>query len=273
MLEDTFLAREPVFTLGELVGHLAGSEPLEPVRPDLAAPRLLARWEREGRVVRIRPDLYAAVRAGRDAERLQPWPFLVGTKLAPDAVVSHHSALDFWGISYSMWFEVVYSASRPPPRTSYGAMLYRGVRFHERLIESGQQHFGVAEERYAGGMARVTTIERTLVDLLASPDLGGSWEEIWRSMARADNIDVATVAAYCEVLGADAALRTKVGFFLDQHRDQWGVGDPDLAPFRPSPAHEPHRLDPTGSRACRLVQDWNLTVPIQLLERSWAAFH
>ena len=270
MVEDTFLAREPVFTLGELVGHLAGSEPTQ---PDLAARRLLARWEQDGCAVRLRPDLYAVVPDGIAPDRFQPMPDLVATKLAPDATVSHHSALDFWGISYSMWFEVVYSASRPPPVTSYGAMLYRGVRFHERLIASGHQHFGAVEERYAGGMVRVTTLERTLVDLLASPDLGGSWEEIWRSMARADSIDPATVAAYCDVLGADAALRTKVGFFLDQHRDQWGIEDSDLAPFRPSIGREPHRLDPVTTQPCRLAGSWNLTVPVHLLELSWSELH
>ena len=103
----------------------------------------------------------------------------------------------------------------------------------ERLIESGHQHFGVVEQSYAGGTVRVITIERTLVDILADPDPGGSWDEIYQSLTRADSIDVAAAAAYCQVLDGGPVLRAKVGFFLDQHRGLWGIDASDLDPFRP----------------------------------------
>ena len=48
-------------------------------------------------MVVVRPGLFAVVGEGRDPERFQPMPDLVSTKMAPDAVVSHHSALDFLG--------------------------------------------------------------------------------------------------------------------------------------------------------------------------------
>ena len=194
---------------------------------------------------------------------------LVATKMAPDAVVSHHSALDYWGISYSMWFDEVYSATNPAPSMVYGAMYYRGVRFPERLVESGNQHFGVAEESYAGGTVRVTTMERTLVDLLANPDFGGSWDEIWQSVGRADSIDVETVAAYCQMVDGGAALRAKVGFLLDQHRDEWGIEDDDLAPFRPPAGCAPVYLDPAPHPRCHYVREWHLMAPAEVLERKW----
>ena len=65
-------------------------------------------------------------------------------------------------------------------------MYYQGVRFPQRLIASGNQHFGVVEQTYADGTVRVATIERTLVDILAEPDYGGSWDEIYQSLTRAD---------------------------------------------------------------------------------------
>ena len=201
-----------MFTRSDLVAYLEGRGVAV---PSVEACRLGEQWRDEGLVVAVRPDLYAVVNRGRDPERFQPMSDLVATKMAPDAVVSHHSALDYWGISYSMWFDEVYSATNPAPSMVYGAMYYRGVRFPERLVESGNQHFAVAEESYAGGTVRVTTMERTLVDLLANPDFGGSWDEIWQSVARADSIDVETVAAYCEMVDGGAALRAKVGFLLD----------------------------------------------------------
>ena len=261
-----FLEREPVFTGSDLVAYLEGGGVAD---PGVEAGRLGAQWRDEGRVVVVRPDLYAVVNRGRDPERFQPMSDLVATKMAPDAVVSHHSALDYWGISYSMWFDAVYSATDPPPSMVYGAMYYRGVRFPERLIESGNQHFGVAVESYAGGTVRVTTMERTLVDVLVNPDFGGSWDEIWQSVARADSIDVGTVFAYCQMVDGGAALRAKVGFLLDQHRDEWGIDDDDLAPFRPAGFAEPFPLDPAPHSRCRYVREWNLMAPVEVVERQW----
>ena len=196
MDHETFLAVEPVFTGSELAAYLADHGESDPFH---AAHCLEEGWVRAERVVVVRPGLFAVVADGIDPERFQPMPDLVSTKMAPDAVVSHHSALDFWGISYSMWFDAVYSATEPQPPLAFRAMRYRGVRFPQRLIDSGNQHFGVVTRTYADGTVRVTGMERTLVDVLADPDYGGSWDEIYQSVTRADQIDVATVAAYCQL--------------------------------------------------------------------------
>ena len=88
-------------------------------------------------------------------------------------------------------------------------------------------------ETYADGVVRVTGMDRTLVDVLADPDYGGSWDEIYQSVTRADQIDVETVAAYCQLRDGGPALRAKVGFFLDQHRGLWGIDNCELDQFRP----------------------------------------
>ena len=43
---------------------------------------------------------------------------------------------------------------------------------------AGSSIFGVVEKDYAGGTVRVTTMERTLVDVMAIPRLVGTWDEI-----------------------------------------------------------------------------------------------
>ena len=264
---ETFLAIEPVFTGSELAAFLAGHGVTHPVEE---ARRLEERWVRAGRVVAVRPDLFAVVSDGIDPARFQPMPSLVATRMAPDAVVSHHLALDFWGISYSLWFDAVYSATDPAPPMVYGAMYYRGVRFPQRLIESGSQHFGVVEQTYADGTVRVTTMERTLVDVLADPDYGGSWDEIYLSVTRADTIDVEAVAAYCQLRDGGPALRAKVGFFLDQHRELWGITAGDLDQFRPpGPRAKKFVFDTFPRKRTHYVEDWNLVVPVEVVERQW----
>lgn len=264
---ETFLDIEPVFTGSELAAFLAARGVARPVE---TARRLEERWLRAGRVVAVRPGLFAVVSDGRDPDRFQPMPSLVATKMAPDAVVSHHAALDFWGISYSLWFAAVYSATDPAPPMFYGRMRYRGVRFPKRLIASGDQHFGVVEQTYADGTVRVTGMERTLVDTLADPDYGGSWDEIYPSLNRADSIDVETVATYCELRDGGPDLRAEVGFFLDQHRELWGITAGDLDLFRPPrQPGGPYHLDPADVPRPCFVDAWNLVVPVAVLERQW----
>ena len=81
-------------------------------------------WVRAVRVV-VRPGLFAEVGEGRDQARFQPMPDLVSAKMTPDAVVSPHSALWFFGISYLMWFDAVYSATEPALSLAFRAMRYR----------------------------------------------------------------------------------------------------------------------------------------------------
>ena len=263
--DETFLGREPVFTRGELTACLAAEGV---ALPRLAARRVLSRWRWEGRVVEIRSGLYAVVPDGLDPATVQPMPFLVASKMAPDAVVSYHAAMDYWGCSYSMWFVYAYSATRPPPDTSYKTARYRGVKFHERLTATGNEQFDVVEKPYAGGTVRVASLERTLVDVLAVPSLGGDWSGIWQCLSLADTVDVDMVAAYCALLDSPF-LGAKVGFFLDQHRDLWDIDDDDLAVFRPPTRHEPYRFDDVNRQPCQLVKEWNLVVPTSVLEQSW----
>ena len=107
---ESFLGVEPVFTGSELVAYLAECGEADPFH---AARRLEEGWVRAGRVVVVRPGLFAVVADGIDPARFQPMPTLVATKMAPDAVVSHHLALDHWGISYSLWFDAVVWSDTP----------------------------------------------------------------------------------------------------------------------------------------------------------------
>ena len=51
------------------------------------------------------------------------------------------------------------------------------------------------EVPHAGEQARVTTLERTLADVLDKPDKSGGWEEIWRSLEMAEFFDLDVIRA------------------------------------------------------------------------------
>jgi predicted transcriptional regulator of viral defense system len=125
----------------------------------------------------------------------------------------------------------------------------------------------VAEQRHAGGVVRVATLERTLVDVLDAPDKGGGWEELWRSLEMVEFFDLDAVTDYALKLGCSLTV-ARLGFYLEQHRDALMVEDRHLEVLRPHAPTQPRYLD-SKRESGRLVSDWNLVVPNRVLEKTW----
>jgi predicted transcriptional regulator of viral defense system len=126
---------------------------------------------------------------------------------------------------------------------------------------------GVLVRPHAGGEVRVTALERCLVDLLHAPEQGGGWEEIWRSLEMVEFFDLDAVVEHALRLRS-ALTVARVGFFLEQHREEWMVQEKHLEPLlRRAPA-QPRYLSPRRE-AGKLVARWNLVVPEYVLQRRW----
>jgi predicted transcriptional regulator of viral defense system len=228
---------------------------------------LLARYCASGRLVRIRRGLYAVVPHGVDPDRFSVDPYLVATKMAPDAVVAYHAALQFHGKAYSLWSRFHYLMHRRA-RPS----IFRGMEFVPAQVPAAVRNLpesggGVIERRHAGGVVRVTTLERTLIDVLDAPRKTGGWEEIWRSLEMVEFFDLAAVIDYASKLGS-ALTAARAGFFLEQHRDELMVEDRHLEQLRPLAPTQPRYFDARRQRG-KLVPQWNLIVPQRISERTW----
>ena len=260
----TFFRRHPVFTGQELAAHLAS-------RGEVGArtqEALLAYYSRTGRLVRVRRGLYGVIPPGSDPGSYPVDPYLIAARLTRDSVLSHHTALEYHGRAYSVWQHFIYSASRPIRPLTFRSQVFRGAQFPAALRRAGAEHFGVLESERGGVPVRVTSLERTLVDVLDRPDLAGGWEEVWRSLESVEFFDLDLVVRYTLLL-KNATTCAKVGFFFDQHRDALMVGERHLKALRDARPRQPHYMDRTRRTRGRLVEDWNLVVPDEVVERSW----
>ena len=98
-----FFAVHPVFTRKEFTTLLDAGDIASPN----AVTTLLQHHIRSGRLLLLRPGLYAVVQPGTDAAH---WPvdmFLLSSRLTDDAVISHHSALELLGYSYTTQQRVI----------------------------------------------------------------------------------------------------------------------------------------------------------------------
>ena len=263
---DSFFRRHPVFTREELAEHLSNGGHVGARTQE----SLVAYHTRTGRLVRVRRGLFAVIPPEANGETYPIDPYLVASRLTPDSVLSYHTALELHGRAYSVWQHLTYLASRPVEQLTFRSHVYRGARFPEVLVRLGKEDFGVSTMERAGMSLRVTGLERTLVDVLDRPRRSGGWEEIWRSLESVEFFDLDKIVEYVLLLG-NATTASKVGFFLDQHRESLMVAESHLAALRSQRPRQPHYVDRRTSGNGSLVTEWNLVVPTELVERSWAA--
>lgn len=260
----SFLRSHPVFTVDEFDEYLKSrGEPGGRTRE-----RLLDYYQSARRIVRVRRGLYVSVPDEGDADHLMVDPYLIASRVTPDAVVAYHSALSFFDRAYSVRTEITYASARPRARFAFANSTFRGTRFPVALLEAEEEHFAVGTRERDGLPVRVTSLERTLVDVFDRPHLSGSWEEIWRSLAAVEFYELDVVLAYARLLD-NATTAAKVGFFLEQHAETLMVDDAHLKALRamrPSHAHYFERGQRDGGR---LIPEWNLIVPEEILGQAW----
>lgn len=249
-----FTATHPVFRVEDFVAAHAGAGE----RSASTSLTLLKRGVVSGRYLHLRRGLYAVVPPGVAPERAEVDPFLLASAHTPDAVVAFHAALELHGRAYSTWNRLhVWTLHRSKPWT------WRGVEIIPVLeTVEGATGPGTVTRPHAGGVVRVTTLERTLVDVLDQPDKGGGWEEILRSVAMIEFVDVDAVVA--EALGRGRALTAaRVGWVLGLRLEAWNVEEEVLAVLRARRPTTPTYLDASRSPG-RLDPTWNLIVPAPL---------
>jgi predicted transcriptional regulator of viral defense system len=259
-----FFGLNPVFTKTEFAARTVADKTASRRTVD----SLLAYHVRMGRLLRLRRGLYAVAGPGASSGAHPVDSFLVAAKLADDAVLAYHTALEFHGKAYSVHERLSYltaSAARP---FQFRSQTFRSVPFPRALVARGQGLFEVKTLERAGVGIRVTSLERSLVDVLDRPDLGGGWEEVWRSLELVEFFDLDRVIEYALLL-ENATTAAKVGLFLEQHRDVLMVEDKHLQPLRERRPRSPHYLERQQKKASRLVADWNLIVPQRILDRAW----
>ena len=260
-----YFAAHPVFRLEDFAAaHQAGDE----LKPSSSLASVKQHAD-AGTLLRVRRGVYAVVPRGQTPETVVVDPYVLATHLAPDAVVAYHGALQFHGRAHSLTRRVPFLTS-----TRAKPFDFRGTAFIPVPVPPPLRTFpdlggGVLEKMRDGASVRVTSLERTLVDVLDAPRHGGGWEEIWRSLESVEFFDLDAVIEYAFKL-ASAVTVAKVGFYLEQHREALMVEDQHLERLRAGAPRRPMYLERGKREPGKLLSRWNLVVPERVLNRTWA---
>jgi len=257
METSSFLQTHRVFSLDEAV------RALDPAGGRKAVLERLKYAVRRGKVKPLARGVYASIPPDADPATFQPDPFLAVAALRPDAVFSHHSALELLGVAHSLWRRCTAYSSRRPEHFALDGIDLHLLSHPEALVRQGSTDLGTRSVHRFDRALRMTGPERTLIDGFRQPDRAGGLAELVESAA---GFSVLELPLLFELLHAyrRKVLWAAVGWFLDMYRETLFVGDEDLARIEQHVPKAPQYLA-RDQRGGVLVRRWNLIVPDALV--------
>lgn len=258
-----FFAEKPVFTSVEFAEAFQG-------KGERANQALLDYHVGAGNLIRVRRGLYAVVPATSSADRFIANPLLVAGKITVDSIISHHSALRFYGVAQSIRRIVTFTTKHKDTKAfEFQGSIFQPVLTPKLLLEAGKADTLVSAEDYQGGRIKVTSIERTVVDCIDRFDIAGGLEEVLRSCDNFLALDELELVRYLKLLGSRTTI-AKVGFFVE------AIGlvrNPDMMELLRDQLPKAPTYLFRDDRQGKLVKRWNLIVPVSIIEKSWEKSH
>ncbi len=219
------------------------------------AAQTLARWNRQGWIRRVRRGLYVPVpvtasrmdRVIEDAWILIPEVF--GSAYVGGATAAHH-----WDLTEQLFRTLFVFTTRPVRDTD---QTIEGVPFSVHHIPD--DHFFGTRSVWRGGVkVQVSDVDRTVVDLLNAPGIGGGGRHVAECVAayfQRDDANGDRLIEYAERLGNGAVFK-RLGFLAEWLHAPEALLEACRARLTKGNA----RLDP-AIPAGRLVRRWRLWVP------------
>lgn len=171
----------------------------------------MASMVRSGKVVKIRNGLYAQI---DNFGVPLTTKFEIASKINDESFVSHHSALEYYGVANQVFNTLTVGSKR-----KFNDFSFDDVDYTRQAVKDYTQVIYIVT---AG--VRVATLERAVVDCIDNIDLGGGIDELLNALEQIRVLDENKLA---EILQAynKVILYQKVGFILEQYKDKYMLSD------------------------------------------------
>lgn len=180
---------------------------------EAAARSALKRLIRSGQVLKIRQNMYTCVsgeNGGPVANRFQ-----IASAVTESSFVSHHSAMEYYGVSDQVFYEVYVGS----------AIHFRNFEFDGYMYHCVSSNFsdGVVSPEYSGGIS-VTDRERTVIDSIRDVDHIAGPEEVIENISCMKMLNEKKLFHYLELYD-NQFLFQKTGYLLQREQKQLGISD------------------------------------------------
>lgn len=171
----------------------------------------MASMVRSGKVVKIRNGLYAQI---DNLGVPLTTKFEIASKINDDSFVSHHSALEYYGVANQVFNTLTVGSKR-----KFNDFSFDDVDYTRQAVKDYTQIIYIVT---AG--VRVATLERAVVDCIDNIDLGGGIDELLNVLEQIRVLDENRLAEILQSYNK-VILYQKVGFILEQYKDKYMLSD------------------------------------------------
>ena len=233
------LLKKPVFTVADVNLYYNNMD---------SARSAIKRLMKEDLVSKIRSNLYTCISGETGAPVANR--FQIASNITSSSYVSHHTAMEYLGITNQIYYDVYVSSETSFRDFDYDGYTYRYV--HSKFKD------GVESPSLSGGV-RITNIERTLVDCIKNMNKIAGFEEILQNIESIKHINENRILEYLSIY-SNQFLYKNVGFFLCLYKDKMNLSDNffDKCKLNVGNSKRYLALDYANGQ---YDKDWNLIIP------------
>jgi predicted transcriptional regulator of viral defense system len=230
--------------------------------PRVKAAQALAAWAKQGWLQRVGSGVYVPVglgMLGSEQAVADAWK-LIPALFGP-AYVGGRTAAEHWDLTEQLFRDIVVFTARP---IRVKTRETGGVIFSLQHV-SEEKLFGTKVVWRGQIKVAVSDVDRTMVDLLSDPAVGGGIQHVADCLDRYLRKKMGSekqLVAYGDRLGNGAAFK-RLGFLAERH----ALGGELAAACKSRLTQGYAKLDP-GLKCTRVVTRWKLRVPANWVERS-----
>ena len=177
------------------------------------AASLISYYKKTGLIASVRKNLYVAL----DIVTSNPIAskYEIASQVSKTSFVSHHSALEYYGVANQVFFEVNISAKEKISHFIYDGLRYRPVKtdFSECVVTPPDNP-----------LVNVTSIERTVVDCIHNIKLAGGFEELLECINLIPALNESELIK-CLNMYDQKKLWQYAGFILEQYNRQFRLSE------------------------------------------------
>ncbi len=192
------LLQKPVFTADDVNQYYNNIE---------SARSALKRLMKQNMILKIRNNLYTCVSGETGAPVASR--FQIACSIREDAYISHHTAIEYHGMSDQVYYDVYVSSKKRFQDFEFDGYTYKYI--------SSKTKMGVEEVQYSGGV-RVTDLEKTLVDSIKEMDKISGIEEIVAFIQSIRKLEEQKVLQYLQEY-ENQFLYQKIGYLLETYNE------------------------------------------------------
>jgi len=240
---------------------------------DSVVSSMLAQQLRAGNIMRLTRDVFFSVpEMGKAKGKWQPERFLASSRLRKGGILAYYSALDLHGCAYSVQSYIQVIAPGDPGwfiSPTFGCRFFKPPRGFD-------PDDGVTTIYRLGHPVKITTLERTIVDLFDRHDLVADIEDHFNSLDFVDSVDAMALVRYARSLGK-ATVAGLLGYWLEREQEYLG-GVPgaafdELRKMKPPRPRYALGTNPRGKLKTKVAKGWNVILPRDIIERGFEGMY